>query len=100
MFDGTSAIDICLKHVTSTPAPLDGVHEPLAAVILRALAKAPEDRFASASDFAAALRAADPRDWDVAAARAWWQRVKALDDPNGVVREPTTPLTLSVGVRA
>jgi serine/threonine-protein kinase len=58
-FDGPSALSILAKQITEDPAPLDRVRDDLPdsliAVILRALAKAPEDRFATAGDLARAL---------------------------------------------
>jgi serine/threonine-protein kinase len=72
VFEGASALDVCLKHVTTAPRPLDGVPPALAAVVMRALAKTPGERFASTRVLADALRAADPGEWDVAASRRWW----------------------------
>ncbi len=61
-FDGDSAVTIALKHVAETPVPpsrIDPRVPPaLDAVVLRALAKDPEERFADADAFIAALEAA------------------------------------------
>jgi eukaryotic-like serine/threonine-protein kinase len=60
-FDAKGAIDFLQLHVTGRPIPLServpGKTFPplLDAVIARALAKKPEDRFASAADFASAI---------------------------------------------
>jgi serine/threonine protein kinase len=62
-FDAKSAMDFIQLHVTGTPIPLNqrvaGRTFPtlLEDVIARALSKRPEDRFASAEHFAAALQA-------------------------------------------
>jgi beta-lactam-binding protein with PASTA domain/tRNA A-37 threonylcarbamoyl transferase component Bud32 len=64
-FEADSAVSIALKHLTEAPAPLrdvrPDVHPALEAVILRALTKDPEQRYQSAADLAADLRAARER---------------------------------------
>jgi serine/threonine-protein kinase len=61
-FQGESPLQILLKHVTDEPQPPSnhnpGVHPGLEAVCLRALRKAPDDRFASAREMRAALQVA------------------------------------------
>jgi serine/threonine-protein kinase len=58
-FDGESAVTIALKQVTEAPVPPSAynaaVTGELDAVVLRALEKAPEHRFADADEFIAAL---------------------------------------------
>ncbi len=65
LFAGESAVSIALKHVNEEPPPLRSlrpdVHPALAAAVMRALAKEPEDRYASAEDFVAALEDARAR---------------------------------------
>jgi beta-lactam-binding protein with PASTA domain/predicted Ser/Thr protein kinase len=60
-FDAESAVTIALKHVSEAPLPpaelAPGVPGGLEAVVLRALAKDPADRFADADEFIAALQA-------------------------------------------
>jgi serine/threonine protein kinase len=62
-FDAKSAMDFIQMHVTAKPIPLNKrvpgrVFPPLLEQVMdRALAKRVEDRFASASDFAAAMQA-------------------------------------------
>jgi serine/threonine-protein kinase len=62
-FDGDSAVTIALKQVSERPRPPSelnpNVSPALDAVTLRALAKDPANRFASAIDFARALDAAE-----------------------------------------
>ncbi|MHB8490857.1 MAG: Stk1 family PASTA domain-containing Ser/Thr kinase [Solirubrobacteraceae bacterium] len=61
-FEGESAVAIALQHLSATPSPPSaaGVAVPSAldAIVLRALAKKPGDRFADADEFIAALEGA------------------------------------------
>ncbi|HEX8123512.1 MAG TPA: Stk1 family PASTA domain-containing Ser/Thr kinase [Solirubrobacteraceae bacterium] len=61
-FDGDSAVTIALKQVSEPPLPPSrlnpSVSPELEAVVLRALAKEPAQRFADADEFIAALEAA------------------------------------------
>ena len=61
-FDGDSAVSVALKHLSELPQPLSvvrpDVHPALEAAVMRALAKDPADRYASAEEFAGALEAA------------------------------------------
>ena len=60
-FTGTATVDLIKQHCFDPPPPLDvvraGLPPGLANVVERALAKTPEDRFASVTDFAAAFAA-------------------------------------------
>ncbi|MEO8092219.1 MAG: Stk1 family PASTA domain-containing Ser/Thr kinase [bacterium] len=62
-FDGDSAVTIALKQVSEQPRPPSelnsSVTPALDAVVLRALAKDPANRFASADEFSRALDAAE-----------------------------------------
>jgi serine/threonine-protein kinase len=62
-FDGDSAVTIALKQVSEQPRPPselnDNVSPALDAVVLKALAKDPANRFASAEEFSRALDAAE-----------------------------------------
>ena len=63
-FDGDSAYLVAMKHITDSPLPpseITAVDPALEAVCLRAMSKAPDDRFGSAREMRAALRAAIPR---------------------------------------
>ena len=68
-FEGESPVTIALRHVSETPpAPSQlnpAVPPALDAVVLRALAKDPRDRFADADEFIAALTAAATAPQDV-----------------------------------
>jgi len=76
-FDAESAVTVALKQVSEAPiAPRrrnPSVPPELEAIVLRALAKDPADRFADADEFIAALQAASsriPSDAAIAAAEA------------------------------
>jgi hypothetical protein len=64
-FEAEAAVTIALKQVSEAPVPpsqINGAVTPeLEAVVLRALAKDPADRFADADEFIAALEAAGSR---------------------------------------
>ena len=61
-FDGESAVTIALRHVSEVPTPPceinPAISPQLQAVIMRALAKDPAQRFATADEFIAALEQA------------------------------------------
>src|SRR3954449_8619896 len=61
-FEGESAVSIALKHLSEPPQRLalvrPDVHPALEAAVMRALAKNPADRYASADEFIAALEGA------------------------------------------
>ncbi|GAA2690171.1 protein kinase domain-containing protein [Actinoplanes palleronii] len=65
-FDGDNALQVALRHLEDEPDPLPD-HVPLAVreLIIRAMAKQPADRFATAAEFAEAAYAAagTPQDW-------------------------------------
>jgi beta-lactam-binding protein with PASTA domain/predicted Ser/Thr protein kinase len=64
-FEADSAVTIALKQVSEAPVPPSQINPrvtpELESVVLRALAKEPEDRFADADEFIAALDAAASR---------------------------------------
>jgi hypothetical protein len=58
-FGGGTPVELALRHLAEPPAPLPASVPPgLAAVVMRALAKDPRERYASAAAMASALRAA------------------------------------------
>jgi serine/threonine-protein kinase len=70
-FDAESPVSIAVRHVSEAPVPpaevVPAVPPALEAVTLRALAKAPEDRFQDADAFIAALQAARDQPMDAVA---------------------------------
>ena len=64
-FDGDNALQVALRHLDDEPDPLpDDVPVAVRELISKAMAKHPDDRFASAADFAdAALAAVAPMDY-------------------------------------
>jgi serine/threonine-protein kinase len=64
-FDGDNALQVALRHLEDDPEPLpEDVPPAVRALITRAMAKDPAERFASAAEFAdAAMAAAGPMDW-------------------------------------
>lgn len=65
-FQGDSALKVAMKHLSTPPQPLRELVPSLSPaveqVVLRALAKDPQERFARVQDFAAALEQASFRD--------------------------------------
>lgn len=63
-FTGETEVSVAVQHVSSEPpdarALSPGLPEALSAAVAKALSKNPDDRYQSAAEFAAALRAARP----------------------------------------
>lgn len=59
LFEGLSAFDVMLAHVEKTPPPPDeikpGLPEGLSAIVMKALAKSPAQRYQNADEFLEAL---------------------------------------------
>jgi serine/threonine protein kinase len=78
VFTGSSATDICLKHVRSTPEPPSArtgraVSAAVEALLLRCLAKSPDARPNDAAELLALLDACPVHgSWTVADAAQWW----------------------------
>ncbi|MEV4352198.1 serine/threonine-protein kinase [Actinoplanes sp. NPDC049596] len=64
-FDGDNALQVALRHLEDEPEPLPADVPPdVVALIQKAMAKQPADRFETAAEFAeAAFAAAGPLDW-------------------------------------
>jgi serine/threonine-protein kinase len=101
-FEGKTIMEYATKHVAAAPRPLvAGVPAELAAIIMKCLEKEPEQRFASATALATALRAVPPPgDWSEDDARAWWAAFKAqARKVHDATQQPTVPITVDLGGR-
>jgi serine/threonine protein kinase len=78
-FEGNSIVEICMHHVRTPPQPpserLDQtVSADLEGVLLKGLAKKPEDRFPTTADFAGALAACyTATTWTSQDSDLWWR---------------------------
>jgi serine/threonine-protein kinase len=80
-FDGDNHVEVAMKHLNDPVPPLvERIDPRLAAVVYRALAKEPADRFQSAAEMAVALRAV----------------AKTADTQTTVTRRATTTVTRRV----
>ena len=106
VFEGTTAVQLCIQHVTQEPKPPSelGVRVPaeLEAALMKCLAKRPEDRYASAAELAAALRAVPPaNDWSIDEARRWWADFQRMEDATAAAgTAPTITVTIDLGDRS
>jgi serine/threonine-protein kinase len=92
VFSGASVVEICVQHVHAEPVPpsvrLDSaVPATLEALILRCLAKKPEDRPQSANEFLLELGDVAP-DWSREQAAAWWRNQSAELNRRRKLRHP------------
>ena len=106
VFEGKTAVDLCIQHVTAAPrrpsevAPIQLPPE-LEDLLLRCLAKDPAARYASAAALAEALAAIPrPPGWDVAEARRWWRELRAREEAPPSAAAPTMTITVNLGDRA
>lgn len=97
-FDAESAVTVALKQVSEDPiAPSQrnpSVPPELEAIVLRALAKDPAERFADAAEFMAALQGASsriPTRAAIAAAEAAAASLPLAPPPTVAARPPRTP---------
>jgi serine/threonine-protein kinase len=87
VFTGSSAVEVCARHLHSTPvAPSERlgrvVPADLEAIVLRCLAKSAGDRYPSAAELERALASCGAADqWSAERARAWWQLHGAAPTP-------------------
>jgi serine/threonine-protein kinase len=101
LFEGKTAVDICIQHVTAKPKPPSEIatlyiQPELEAILMKCLQKKPADRFASAHEMAEALRALpEAKDWDLPDAKLWWREFKAREQADLAASSLST-LTITV----
>jgi hypothetical protein len=105
LFEGKTAVEVCVQHVTQAPRPpsqLVAIAPALEAVLMTCLAKQPADRHASAAALAEALEALAPAgDWHKADAVRWWDAFrKTQADDAQVSATPTLTITVDLGSRS
>jgi serine/threonine-protein kinase len=104
LFEGKTAIDVCIQHVTQPPrrpSEVAAIAPELEAILLKCLEKRPSDRYASAAQLADALEAL-PRanDWTKADAVAWWDGFRHTQaDGAAVSTAPTLTVTVDFDSR-
>jgi len=104
VFEGKTALEVCIKHVTTEPTPLStvapGVPAELERVIMQCLRKQPSERFATAAALAESLSAIEINDWSEDAAASWWatNRGSLLSAPS--TTQLTETLTIDLTRRA
>jgi len=99
VFEGKTDVEICTKHVTAPPPAMRHVPAELEAIIVRCLAKQPSERYASAGELAAALRALPPvKDWSTADAQLWWRDFRTEPAAPAPATDART-VTIDLGVR-
>jgi serine/threonine-protein kinase len=115
-FDAPLASAVVVAHVTKAPPRLadvvQGVHESLAAIIDRCLAKSPDDRFQNCAALASAISDALPSLGESSAsitqrgptlsdteAQAVWERAAQLQAQTGIVPRPA-PIAIQRDAKA
>jgi serine/threonine-protein kinase len=103
VFEGKTAVDLCIQHVTAAPkrpSEVAAIHvDPgLEAIIMTCLAKQPDGRHASAAALADALAALPaPKDWSDAEAQRWWRDFHAREQASvAASATPTVTITMTV----
>jgi serine/threonine-protein kinase len=94
-FDGTHPMDVIVAHIHEQPVRpsqhLADIPGDLEEVVLRCLAKRPEDRYQTADELAHALsECAAANEWTQSHAARWWQR---HDEGKAPVLEPSAVAT-------
>ena len=105
VFEGKTAVDVCIQHVTQPPRPPSelgiAIAPALEAVLMRCLAKQPTLRYPSAAALAEALEALPPADdWRKADVLAWWDQFRTSQAASSVASAaPTSTITVDLGAR-
>ena len=103
VFEGKTAVDVCVQHVTAQPKPPSshGVKLPaeLEQIILRCLAKQPSERPESAGALMKLLRDVPAaNDWSDEEALRWWSDFRKLERPTSASADTMT-ITVDLGDR-
>ena len=103
VFEGKTAVDICVQHVTAQPKPPSShgvrIPEELERIILMCLAKQPSERPKSAGALAMLLRGVpSANDWSEDEALRWWSDFRRLDRPTAASADTLT-ITVDLGER-
>jgi hypothetical protein len=98
VFEGKTAVDFCVQHVTAPPPPADAP-APLAELIASCLAKTPKTR-PTAAALARALRGLAFEDsWDETQARQWWTDFRDQSAPRALLEDATATITVDLADR-
>jgi len=95
LFEAKTALELCIQHVTQEPTPPSqvagvAIAPALEAILLRCLAKQPEERYPSSAALAEALEALAPAgDWCRTDALTWWATFRRAQ--RKVATASTTP---------
>jgi serine/threonine-protein kinase len=96
-FEAKTDVALMAAHVASKPAPMEGVPEALATIVMKCLEKNPDARFASAAQLALALERASIGVWTELDAADWWRDNKTMPPP--APPESTTFGSRSISLR-
>lgn len=105
VFPGDNALKVLFAHTQETPQPLSEllpeVPRDLEAVIMKCLAKRPEDRYATVEDLEAALDSCRmPREWTQASAKQWWSNTPEERPTEGETQSDETAVTAVMNLPA
>jgi len=104
VFEGKTAVDLCVQHVTRTPKPPSEmtkkpIPKRLEEIILQCLAKKPAQRPESAAALAELLKSVPETDgWSAADAANWWVQFRNQQRPLGASAS-TLSITVDLGDR-
>lgn len=104
-FSGGSVMEVCAKHLHSTPVPPSErlgrpLPEDLERTLTACLAKKPEDRPPSAEALRALLLACDVPPWPTEDARQWWSEHQPESKPSTLRPTVGSTTALDVDLRA
>jgi eukaryotic-like serine/threonine-protein kinase len=103
VFEGKTAVDVCVQHVTAQPKPMSthGATVPaeVERIIMMCLAKQPSGRPADAATLAKLLGAVPQSgDWSEEEALGWWTEFRKLERPSAATADTRT-ITVDIAGR-